>query len=353
MIVWTLLVACSTGPSVTTETTFVGHLVDHAGEPLPDVEVKSIEGSHRTDGTGHFAVPIEPPSRLVHFVVSDVYYQRRHVDRELGTEVEVALPQRTRRNLVCPPIDCVVSLTWRLDDTMSAKLLPKCTAGDSLILEEIPMAQPEGTCRVGNGRDAEVVPLAIDQVGATWKLREAGGIVTVEVRDAEGAPLSDCEVRVGDVMLAATGEEATYAERVHEPGALVATCRGRPTRPVSVTPGPDLETMQVTWSAEGPTAYVGSIAPEATHAVVRNLFERWDLQLDVVNGVIPLPALQAGLYAVFLSDGPPPRTLKSPEPINASDVMSFRRADEGRWVGRLNLSHDQTTGQIRTHLAPR
>ncbi|MEM6926929.1 MAG: hypothetical protein AAF602_08385, partial [Myxococcota bacterium] len=162
MIASILFTACSTAPTVTTETTFVGRLVDAGGAALPDVEINSIEGKYRTDGDGRFAVPVQPPSNLVHFVLDGVYYQRIRTDLDLDTAVEVMLPARQPRTLTCPPVDCDVALTWRFGAALSAKLIPECTPDAAVELGSVPTAPPRVSCRVGRGPGAVDHPMKIE-----------------------------------------------------------------------------------------------------------------------------------------------------------------------------------------------
>jgi len=354
MIAIALLSACSTGPSVTTESTFVGRLVDRDGEPGGGVEVNSIEGKHQTDGDGRFAVPVKAPSKLVHFFVDDVYYQRLQRDKDVGTSAEVVLPTRAPRVLQCPPMECDVSLGWRFESALTAKHTPSCTPGATLQLSAMPTQIPQGTCRTGQGRDRVLTPLAVDETApGTWTLREAGADVTVEVLDADGARKVDCEVTVGSDAATLQGD-GTYVGRAHGKTTVSARCAGRAARPASVDPDVEQPFVTLDWAAEGPSVDLGAVAPEARFVVLRNQATGWELSTELEDGgVLDLPTLAPGQYVVYMREPRAKVPTNPPEPINVTDVLSFVEVSDGSWVGRMRLEEELTRGRLRTHVAPK
>ncbi len=353
MIAWTLFAACSTGPTVTTETTVVGRLVDHEGTPMAGVEVNSIEGRHRTEGDGHFVVPIQPPSNLFHFVLDGVFYQRVQRPADLGTSIEVVLPERAARKLGCPPIACDLSLAWRFDSTLSGKLIPTCEPGNTVELAALPTDIPTVSCREGRGRDAVDHPMTIDASGDTWTIREAGADVTVEILDAEGNPAPDCEVRIGRNTITADAEGA-FVGRAHGPTTISATCAGRPAEPLRYEPVPEVENRAtLRWLSDGATVDIGAVAPWAKRVVVRSDASAWEYSAAVdESGVLALPPLPAGTYTVYLRGATGQIRTESVEPITAPDVLSFRASESEFWVGRLRLEEELSSGELRTHVAP-
>lgn len=356
MILPTLIAACATAPSTTSESQFVGRLVDNAGTPLGDVEIQSVEGKHTTAPDGQFAVPLQPPNQLVHFKIGDAFFQRVQVPDDLGQTVELVLPAQQDRDVTCPPISCDVGLSWRIGSGLTAKATPKCRPNQSLKLKGLPTEPPQQvSCRVGRGRNATETPVEIvTQPDDSWLIAESGGDVIVTVSAPDGTLAPDCTVRVGrnDAPAAADG---TFVARAAGPTNILATCAGRPATPTRV----DLargaqEEVSLDWSPTSPEADLGRAFPWATGALVRSRDLAWEMTVPLTDRKIVFPPLPAGQYTVYLSgEGATPVNDRPPSPIEAANVLSFSPANGQTAVGRLKLDKDRATGAIQVHQAPR
>ncbi|MEN0061912.1 MAG: hypothetical protein AAGA48_07145 [Myxococcota bacterium] len=352
MIALTLLTACSPTPTETTDTTMVGQLVDADGTPLSNIEVNSVEGKHKTDAQGRFAVPIMPPSKLVHFSLDDVFYQRVQGTSDLGQAITVEVPARSPRTLTCPPIACDVTLGWRFESGFTAKAVPQCTPEATVELAAVPATPPFVSCREGRGTKATDHAVELIDAGTTWTIRRAGAEITVVVHDAAGETPASCKVQVGQTPAMAR-DDGTFVARAITPSSITAECDGSPARPAFVTPNPDAENrVTLTWAPTGPTVDVGAVAAWAQRVTVRHEDEGWAWSTRPTNGTVVLPPLSAGAYTVILqgTEGPVP---ESPAPITVADVISFETTKDQEMVGRLRLNAALGQGTVRTHVAPR
>jgi hypothetical protein len=85
-----LLVGCWE-PTETSAVGMAGHILDHTGFPIADVEVNSLEGRSITKSDGHFAVEYQAPDTYVSFDIGASTFRRNYQPADEGQVIDVKI----------------------------------------------------------------------------------------------------------------------------------------------------------------------------------------------------------------------------------------------------------------------
>lgn len=318
-MLWMLLLAGCWEPTETSTTGMAGHILDHTGFPIADVEVNSLEGRSITTSDGHFAVEYQAPDTYVSFDIGASTFRRNYQPSDDGKVVDIQISRLHEVSIACDTA-CTGRAQWDLGGGLTVRAALSCEPGARSALVGVPVGTPELLCR---DTDAQLTAS-----GDQWAIRAP--LRHIEVRAADS---QSCRVSIGDVSatqvqdLAADGR-VVYMGMAAGDVVIKGMCDGVPVIPVHAAA--DVVSVEVVPNA-GQTWDLGVEGLGAVDIYgVPDVGESWSLRLPQTGTTVTTPVLPPGHYAILGPDALPQDPASLRASVSEQAPGELVRQDEGR-----------------------
>jgi hypothetical protein len=327
LVLWMLLLAGCWEPTETSSSGMAGHVLDHTGFPIVDVEVMSLEGRAITLSDGHFAVEYKAPDTYVSFDIGASTFRRNYQPADEGQVIDVQVSRLREVSIACEAM-CAGRAQWDLGGGLTVRAAVACEPGMRTALIGVPVGIPELSCR---GADAQ-----LSTNGDAWTIRAPSRHIEVRAADSEF-----CRVSIGSTVATRVQDLAAEARVVYMGTAsgdvtIKAVCDGIPVIPVQAAA--DVVSVEVVPSP-GQTWDLGVEGLDAVDVYgLPDVGDSWSLRLQPNVQTLTTPVLPAGHYAILGPDALPIDPASLREQMSEQVPGELVRQDDGRQaVWRLRI----------------